>query len=265
MSLLFAYTYGMERFYRAPRRASVGVCPLVALLFAVPLFVAFAQSAAAEKAVSLGGFEWVVKESASPVGPGPNYFSARSVSDAGPAVVLRVVSRRAFLAERRYAAEIYTRDFFGYGTFELDFRMDGPLDSFLVFGFFLYNNDSPPHFGEVDFELARWGIPDADDGQFSVQPWDAEGNSTTFRLAPGPLECTALIDWRRDRVELSLVARDGTELSRWSYAGESMPLMGGSDERARVHVNLWPFRGMEGANDGARTVEVTGFRYARAE
>lgn len=235
-------------------------CILFAALFAPTC----ARSLAADTTVVLGGREWVVKESQSPVGPGPNFFSARAIADTESGLALSVVSRRTFGVEREYAGEMYTRDYFGYGAFELDFATGGPLDSAVVFGFFLYNNDYPPHFGEVDFEIARWDLPDADDGQFSVQPYDASGNSVTFRMPNEPLEYTVRIEWGPDRVEMLLATRDGTEIRRWTYAGESMPLMETPGERVRVHINLWLFRGMSPAGDGERSVEVTDFRFSRA-
>lgn len=216
---------------------------------------------ARDKTVFFGGYEWVIKESQAPVGPGPNLFSARSIAQTGEGVTLGISKRSVFGKERLYGSEMYSREFFGYGSFELDFRRSGRFDSAVVFGFFLYNNDNNPFFSEVDFELARWAIPEAHEGQFTVQPYELSGNFITFPVPDGAGEYTVLIDWKRDRIDFALVERDGTTVFEWSYLGGSLPLMAEGDDVARVHLNFWQFKGMAPAGDGELSVEVTGFRY----
>ena len=215
--------------------------------------------------ISLGGYEWVIKESREPVAPGPNIFSSRSIMQTSEGFELGVSTRSVFGKEQTYSAEMYTKDFFGHGSFELDFHREGRFDSSVVFGFFLYNNDNTPYFSEVDFELARWGIPEANEGQFTVQPYERRENFQTFSVPEGPGDYTVLINWKPDRIDFRLVKRDGTIVSEWSYSGSSLPLMAKGKDVARVHLNFWSFKGMNSVGDGYLSVVVTDFRYREAE
>lgn len=229
---------------------------LCALLVAVSASCAFAQT------LSFAGCDWTIKSSESPVGPGPNLFSRSAVRKSGRAVVLSAVPAGKDKTRSYYSAEIYSKEYFGYGTFELKFSLKGRLDRNAVFGFFLYDGGNPPGFSEADVELARWGIVDAPEAQFTVHPVRSPDEYFIFSLPDEALAFVARIVWTRGQVLMSLGAADGAEIARWTYAGAALPFSASAGEKVRVHCNVWLFEGGDPAFDGVLSVKLEEFRFS---
>ena len=228
------------------------------IFFALALSLGHAD----EKTVHFSGYDWSVRESAGPEGPGPNYFASRSVFFSRFGILLSLRERHPFFSEARYeSSEIFSSGRFSYGTFELDFIREDSFDSRAVFGFFLYDGENPPNFSEADFESSRWDNPENNEGQFSVQPGGFPGQSFAFSIPGGIGEYTAIIHWTRDRMEFAFMTKDGKEFARWAYVGNSLPFSVSETETVRVHANLWLFGGSHPAGDGSLSVLLTGFRY----
>ncbi len=202
--------------------------------------------------VKFSGYDWIVKETRRPIGPGPNIFSDESVETGAGFAGLRIALER----KSWVCAELTSAEYFSYGTFTLDFEIPSGLDSMAVFGFFLYNEAVPPHYNEIDYEVSRWGNPGSEQFSFSVQPYLKEGNSVLFGGADsGRFICT--IEWLPGRVNFSLNDKDGAVIRNWSYTGADVP----EGTLNRVHLNLWLFEGLEPAGDGGLEVKAHSFVY----
>jgi len=203
--------------------------------------------------LSFSGYSWQVKASDRPVGPGPNHFSADAVVSSEGAAELAVRKSRG----RWLSAEMFSQDTFGYGSFVLTFRMHRQLDSQAVFGFFLYDAAMPPTYGEIDFEIARWGVPEAENAHFTVQPYQTEENALSFFIQPSAEEYTAVMEWLPGRIAFTLSNTAENVYQYWVYTGPDIP----KPSESRVHLNLWLFKGKRPQGDGSLSVTVTGFRY----
>lgn len=137
----------------------------------------------AVRTLSFSGYEWKVKASRRPVGPGPNFFSDSLNNvwvDAQGSLHLRITHRK----NRWYCAEVISQQSFGYGTyrFYLDTRVD-KLDPNIVLGLFTWSDDPEFDHREIDIECARWGNADNDtNAQFVVQPYDIPEHRLRFSV-----------------------------------------------------------------------------------
>ncbi len=161
---------------------------MYALLCACCAACTFAQT------LSFAGRDWIVKSSDEPVGPGPNLFSSSLVRKSGRSAVLSAGPGGRGKTSAYSSAEIYSKEYFGYGMFELRFSRKGAFDRNAVFGFFLYDSDNPPGYSEADVELARWGIVDAPEGQFTVHPVRSPDEYFIFDLPEDTFSFVARID-----------------------------------------------------------------------
>ena len=223
----------------------------------IPLFFIFLTSfvsgeSGREKMIKFSGDQWIIKSSVFKVGPGPNRFSSRSITREGDSIILSIEGKN----KRWYSGEIYSDRLFSYGTFRLTFSITEPLDSNAVFGFFLYNDTAPPYYNEIDFEIARWGIPGLPPYNFTVQPYDVEGNSHSFHsTAAGLFSC--IIRWEPGILVFRLEDGQANTLESWEYRGEAAPV----ETESRVHFNLWLFQGESPLNDGGLTAGLHSFEY----
>ena len=204
--------------------------------------------------LSFSGYDWIVKESRRPVGPGPNRFSGDSITLDTDGMGLAVLpGRRSWTS-----SEVFSREYFSYGTFTVDFSLPVPLDSQCVFGFFLYNDEAPPYYNEIDFEISRWGIPGTYPCSFSVQPYGKEGNSLVFDSpARGDYRCR--IVWDAEEIDFTLTDGEGHTVRRWTYGGDDIP----RDTKSRVHLNLWLFQGETPMEDGGLDLIIHRFSYEK--
>lgn len=215
------------------------------------------------RTVRFSGHAWEVKQSRDPVGPGPNVYSAHPESvrvDRHGRLYLRIESR----SNTWHSAEVLSRDSFGYGRYT--FILDSPvrnLDPNAVIGLFTWSDDPAQNHRELDVEITRWGDPEADAGQFVVQPYDGPDNLRRFAIPPFDRPLVFVIDWRQDRIrfEAAMETRPGKSepatISRWEYRGPDIPMPG--DEK--VHINFWMNRGREPQTDEPMELVVREFRF----
>ncbi|MDC7239041.1 MAG: hypothetical protein PQJ50_01645 [Spirochaetales bacterium] len=205
-----------------------------------------------QKMYNFSGYKWIVKSSSADVGPGPNRFSTASAGIDSDILILKIKEKK----KRWFSGEVYSEELFGYGSYTIDFFLEEELDSNAVFGFFLYNHELPPHYNEIDFEIARWGSPINPPLNWAVQPFDIPGNTKSFTADQrGHFRCTIL--WDFEKIIFSLSDSNGNNLDRWEYSGESLPV----DTESRVHLNLWLFQGESPAGDGGLEIRIKAFEY----
>ncbi len=208
----------------------------------------YAYAPRAQRQISFSGYEWLVKQSDSPVGPGPNYFS-----DAEDAVWVDGNGRLHLTIQYKdghwVSTEVYTQKSLGYGRYL--FQTDSPIDQLdanAVLGLFTWDDFTPsPYYREIDVEFARWGYAaDPTNAQFVVQPWDQVGNLVRYTAVLTDTAATHSFDWQPDRVTFfsvpghTLNPAPADAFATWVYTNTTyIPDLG----TANVHLNLWLMNG----------------------
>lgn len=215
------------------------------------------------------GRRWRVKQSAVPVGPGPNRFSGRpeDVRVDADGLHLTITWRDGAW----WSTEIVLDENLGYGTyvFHTDSRVD-LLDANVIFGLFTWDDLAPPHYREIDFEFARWGNPDdPTNAQYVVQPWDGTGNLVRFRvdLDDADRKLTPVLVWSPGEVAMATyrghLLPGGLEahapVFAWTNSGPNVPEPG----LENVRLNLWLRWGLPPLDGQPEEVVVTNFLFRR--
>jgi hypothetical protein len=205
------------------------------------------------RTVIFSGGEWRVKESTTPVGPGPNYFSARPENvfvDESGRLHLRITN----LNGSWYCSEVILNETLGYGTYRFDVAADaGSLDRNVVLGLFTWSDLPAYHYREIDIELSRWGVEENNNSQYVVQPWNHPGNIHRFSIhAPESIQS---FTWTAENVTFTSIPiypsspqPSGDRQESWTYSGRDIPVPGGENAR----INLW----LLGAPADGREAEV---------
>lgn len=196
------------------------------------------------RTISFSGYEWEVKESKEPVGPGPNLFSSREDDvrvDADGQLHLRIVQRDG----KWHCSEVTNTTSLGYGKYI--FHIASPIDEFdvsAVLGLFTYDENAPEyHCREIDMEFSRWGDAEDNNAQYVVQPYDLPDHTHRFNMRPGDYS-THTFEWSKDSVKFQSSYEslaEGRIVESWVYpegddtAENDTPPAG--DEK--VHINFW--------------------------
>lgn len=214
---------------------------------------------AAPRTVRFSGYEWAVKSSEAPMGPGPNFFSAepRAVFvDAEGRLHLRI-----FKSPRGWeCTEVGLTRQLGYGTYS--FTVDTPperIDDRAVLGLFTYGNDPEHHHREIDVELSRWGDPSSPNAQLVVQPYQLQTNIKRFEVPVKLRGVRYEFAWRPDSVAFRAVGPSFRE--EWTFSGPNVPTP--KDEAARI--NFWLLEGKPPAVPKTYEVVVSKFSFKRLE
>jgi hypothetical protein len=213
--------------------------------------------------IDFAGYNWFVKNSTTPVGPGPNHFSdsTNNVSlDTRDRLQLRITNRN----NQWQCAEILSRRTFGNGyyRFYLDSLPDNP-DRGVVLGLFTYSEDPAYAHREIDFEFSRWGNgADTNNVQYVVQPFEVPGHLRRYRVPPPLTNSAYIFKWETNRVTFqSLTGHaalpDATNVfSQWSYTLAVPP---SGDER--IHLNLWLYQGASPADGNEAEIVISRFEF----
>ena len=201
-----------------------------------------AAAAAAPRIIRFSGYEWIVRSSYGQTPPGPNYFSNSDdtiwVDNSGYLNLTIKNDQGHWLC-----CEITSREKMGYGvyTIKLQGRID-LLDPQTVFGFFTWDKQNPPLYSEIDIEFSKWGDPERDIGQFTLQPYTEESNKHIFPIELDGELTTHIIVWEPEQIVFE--SWHGSEpgkylIARWVREGNGIPEPG----KCTVHFNLWLFQG----------------------
>jgi hypothetical protein len=215
--------------------------------------------------LQFSGYDWVVKSSDRPVGPGPNYFS-----DGGDNVALDERGRLHLRITRRdgrwYCAEVVSAQSFGYGTyrFYLDTAADD-LDAQAVLGMFTWSDDPAYNHREIDVEISRWGKADDKDAQFVVQPYTRLRNIVRFQIPSGLQSSTHSFTWKPDEVSFQSLKGQSTAppdpasfIEQHSFT-QGVPRAGGENAR----INLWLLAGHPPADGKEAEVVISKFEFVK--
>jgi len=218
--------------------------------------------------LSFSGFDWWVKDFATLVGPGPNYFSSNTNNvwtDGAGRLHLRITNR----SNQWQCAEIVSARTFGGGTYR--FELDTPADSLdpnVTLGLFTWSDDPAYTYREIDVECARWGVAgDTNNSQFVVQPYNVSDHLTRYRVPPGLTNSTHLFIWETNRVSFQCQTGSYSPaatnlISSWVFTNAPAVPQSGDEN---VRLNLWLIFGNPPANNNEVEVIIKSFRFVPLE
>jgi len=228
----------------APPQAS-GQGTLPSAIYTIALASDIAIRGPQERFISFAGYQWLVKQSDTPVGPGPNYFSGEpgDVWADAEGLHLSVINRDG----KWRCTEVILQESFGYGVYL--FQTHGRLDilaPWMVAGFFTWDNEAPAPNREIDFEYSRWGDDAATSNtQYVIQPYDTPGNRYRFHidLTDAAPDLTHVMVWKPDSVWFRTChgrhslgdLRQSDLAAEWRYTGADVPDRGAENFR----INFW--------------------------
>jgi hypothetical protein len=127
----------------------------------------------------------------------------------------------------------------------------------------LFTWDEDPAYAnrEIDIEFARWGVPQAPNLSFTVQPWSGHPErSAGYEFSAGERTILRFV-WEPDRIAFSAESY-GKSVS-WSFPADegstSAPFTVPPVGRERVGINLWLFQGRAPAAPDRVVVERFAF------
>lgn len=220
------------------------------------------------RVIDFSGYQWGVKASAAPVGPGPNHFSdsEENVWVDGAGLHLKITTDGGVWQ----CAEVVCTQSLGYGRYTFSLGTDvSQMNELAVLGLFTWDDAEESNHREIDIECSRWGAVGNDNAQFVVQPFDIVGNRHRFDIPVGLVTTTHSFDWRSDGISFASIegqpvgvgsAASGDFIEQWTYAGEDIPPPG--NENARI--NLWLYEGTPPSDGREIEVLVTGFAFEPA-
>jgi hypothetical protein len=241
----------------------------IKILILLSLVTSLQSTAYSERLLPFSGYTWLVKESTTPEGPGPNYFSGRPediwVDHEG--LHLKIVQRDG----RWYATECILQKSLGYGTYVIQTRSRiDRLDPNIILGLFTWETAAPQyHYRELDFEFSRWGkASDPTNAQFVVQPFEVPGNLVRYTVdlnPPNDPNLTMIMTWTEGKAEFMTytgqvsppVSTDLKPIYSWTRMGEAIPPAGGENFR----FNLWLMDGKAPQSATGEEVLITHFHF----
>jgi hypothetical protein len=215
------------------------------------------------KVTNCFGYQWNVKNSVSPIGPGPNYFSGKNVwTSPDNALHLKISNEDG----RWICPEVILKNSFGYGRYV--FKIEGDianLNENVVLGIFTWdNNDCLHNHREIDMEFSLWGdLQNQNNSQFVVQPWNVSTNIHRWNI-PAPIDSsTHSFIWQNDKIIYnSIYYSRHNNLTQsvqheWTYTGPYIPNPGNEN----IRINLWLFNGIPPSDKKEVEVVITEFKY----
>ena len=225
---------------------------------AAPIEAARGDAPRRGRTVEFAGRTWNVKAGRA-LGPGPNDYSDGPDAAAVDAQGRLRLALTPGAGGRWNSVEVSTPDSLGHGEYRWVVAGDlAALDRRTVLGLFTYEDDAH----EIDFELGRWGDPQAPDAQFAVQPYAPDSLRRFDTGAAGRL--TGGFTWTAAAVRFACWAGTDTTkppLRAWDYAGPKVPRPG----RERTHMNLWVFEGRRDPGAKAEAVTIESFTFTPAK
>ncbi len=246
--------------------------------FSILLFAISASAAnnIAAATLEFAGRAWTIKQSSSPVGPGPNRFSG-SPSDVWSdqqGLHLTIHKTGSFW----YSTEVVLNESHGYGTyvFQTTTRQD-ILNANATFGAFTWDSaggDTIPNNPnrEIDFEDGRWGnAADPTNSQAVVQPYSVNGNLQRITLpASGTdAELTRFFTWSQNKIEFYTLRGHYSPLdfpaeaviNHYTYLANGTTHLVPTPGLENFRFNLWLFQSTAPVGNQPVEVVVNDFRY----
>lgn len=217
------------------------------------------------RTISFSGYNWDVKSSTYPVGPGPNYFSESTENvwvDSLDQLHLRITNSD----DKWYCAEVILQESFGYGTYVFNtISRVGAINENIILGLFTWDNFAPnDYYREIDIEFARWGDAfNPTNAQYVIQPYEVSGNLQRWYIPVNLDSSTHTIDWQNDNINFKAMYGLQYEppfdslLFEWDYFGQHLTKPG----QENIRINFWLRFGYAPTNSQEAEVIISGFKY----
>jgi len=217
------------------------------------------------RTIEWSGKTWYVKNSGIyESGPGPNKFDDESNNvwvDANGDLHLTIIYDNG----KWESSEIISLDEFGFGTYEFDVIGNPILDMNAVLGLFTWKDDAVDENDfEIDVEQSQWGVADAENLQYVVQPWHVSGNRSRYYMVLDSEVSTHRFDWNEDIIYFQSFYDDApwsnvaNIIADWVYTGNDIPLQ---SENINVRLNLWLMNGNAPSDGQSQEVIIKEFRF----
>ena len=217
------------------------------------------------KTINFSGLEWYVKTAPVRVSPGSQFFSEdNAYVDSEGRLHLRITR----CSDTWCAAEVYTKERVGYGTYSFTIESQlNNLDPNTTLGLFTWDEEATAQFHrEWDIEFARWGdAGSASNAQYVVQPYSQQNNMYRFLMSP-VTPTTHQVTWSPSQVTFTSSngpAFDNSLISQWSYSGGTTPVPTVGD--TRLHLNFYIGAGSGPAIPVDREVIISRVNYSPSE
>jgi hypothetical protein len=243
------------------------ILKLMLAIQVIALLAAVAGSGQA-KTIRFSGLDWTVRGSGRG-GPGPNEWDENNVwvDDCGY-LHLKLAPRDGTW----YCSEVSTTTRLGFGRYQ--FWIEGPVDKLdlnVVLGLFNYPPRDVGRGGthELDIEFAKWALPEAPIGNYTVWPVQRElkNSSYTFPAELGGTLSTQRFTWSPGSVFFQSLRglRDDEQeqAASWRFAPDDAPQRV-SQQPMPVHINLWLFRGQPPSDGQPVEIVVRAFTFTPA-
>ena len=264
--------------YLLPAGVEPPICATCYELPEIPEAVGFARAERGPETrrISFAGYEWRVKRTDFPCGPGPNYFSDRPED-----VWANEEEFHLTISERNgkwYCTEVILDASLGYGAYM--FRRRGRvdiIDPIMVFALFTWDGGaSYQSYREIDIEFARWGNSDEyTNAQYVIQPCSqcpgCDDSCTRFRadLTDQNNELTHYLVWQPGSVEfrtyygeyIDILPPASALAHQWTFSGEHVPQPGNEN----VRFNFWLHNGQAPAGGQGSEVVITSFAWQKEQ
>ena len=213
-----------------------------------------------DPAVSFGGMTWRIKSPPTPVYPGPQFYTQNNVSIDG---LGQLHLRLAQCSSSWCAAEIYSDDAVGYGTYTFSINSQlNNLDPKVTLGLFVWDGQAAEQANrEWDIEFGRWGNANATaNAQYVIQPYNVAGNLNSFLMSPAS-SSTHTVTWLPNQISFISTAgtNGGPAIYQWNYPGQTSQIPSPGD--AHIHINLYVAVGQAPAQPVAREIVLSKFQY----
>lgn len=208
------------------------------------------------KTILFSGYEWKVRNTSAAQGPGPNYFSEKSVwvDDMG---ILHLYLHKDSATNNWLCPEITSAESFGYGTYSFSVR--GTIDKFdknIVLG--LFNFSGNDGYDEMDIEFARRGNDSFPNLNYTVWPAKKQtARNSTYGREYRQVGNYSTQQFNRTKDSVAFYTFNGNTIDSKNLVESHtfvQPPVSISQLTMPVHINLWLFQGRPPANN--RPVEV---------
>ena len=215
------------------------------------------------KIIKFSGYDWCVKASAAPVGPGPNYFSDIEENvwvDSLGRLHLKITNKNGIW----YCPEVINQSSLGYGKYEFQIIGSiGRMDQNVVLGLFTWDNSAEEFHKEIDIEFSRWSDSIANNAQYVIQPYTNSENINKWLFPLYVDSSTHSFNWSNESINfLSYKGFPGftendSSIFSWQYRGENIPTPGNEN----IRINLWLFNGIAPSDSQEVEVIINKFEY----
>ncbi|HEY8026339.1 MAG TPA: DUF4214 domain-containing protein [Burkholderiaceae bacterium] len=199
-------------------------------------------------------------------GPGPNNWSKQNAwVDASGYLHLKI----SYDNGQWNAAEIYTSQSFGFGTYQ--FKIIGHpeiMDRNVVLGLFPYTTPAvgPDGTNEIDIEFATWGGVQPQHGNWTVWPANTSGVDTSYQfdMSGNTGRSTHRFAWSSTQLQFQALAgltdTDVGQYANWTFApANDLNLI--PQNAIPLHMNLWLFQGQPPADGAQVELVISEFKF----